>query len=147
MKCKNCGKDIDESEVFCDDCKNHLREVSSRENVTELEQLIENQDKFQELDNLKDLKENTESSETEIPMNLKREDINKDVATKKPLNKKLIIIIIVSIIVVLSIVVSIIIFLPHEKPKNNVDTVDYKQVINEYGKSIEKNISIIYGRK
>ena len=55
MKCKNCGKEIDEYEVFCEDCKKHLKSISSRKEVNELEDLIEDQRKLNDLEQTKEL--------------------------------------------------------------------------------------------
>ena len=55
MKCNRCGKEIDELEIFCDDCKKELKKVSSRSDVEELEESIENQKKLTDLENTKEL--------------------------------------------------------------------------------------------
>jgi len=55
MRCNNCGKEIEESEIFCDECKKNLKRNSSRDDVNELERLIENQKKLNDLDATKEL--------------------------------------------------------------------------------------------
>ena len=37
MKCNRCGKEIEETEIFCDDCKKYLKKFSSRSDVEVLE--------------------------------------------------------------------------------------------------------------
>ena len=53
MKCNRCGKEIDELEIFCSVCKKHLKEFTSKKQVNELEELIENQKNFDDLENTK----------------------------------------------------------------------------------------------
>ena len=55
MKCNRCGKEIDELEVFCSDCKKYLKEFSSRTEVRQLEELIIKQKEFEALENTKEL--------------------------------------------------------------------------------------------
>lgn len=55
MRCNNCGKEIGEYEIFCDECKKNLKKSSSREDVNELERLIENQKKLNDLEATKEL--------------------------------------------------------------------------------------------
>ena len=57
MKCKNCGLEIDNSKYFCDDCEKLLRKSSSRKEVEELESLIEQNRRLNELENTKELPE------------------------------------------------------------------------------------------
>ena len=50
MRCRNCGTEIDEFEIFCDECKKELKKASSREELRELTRLIEEQKRFEDLD-------------------------------------------------------------------------------------------------
>ena len=43
MKCKICGKEISEDEIFCEECKEAMSNNSNEEEVKELESLIEEQ--------------------------------------------------------------------------------------------------------
>ena len=69
MKCKNCGKQIDDNEIFCSECKNKMRYSSSGEEVNELEKLIQDQEEINKLEDTIELV-NLES--------LENEDIDKD---------------------------------------------------------------------
>ena len=55
MKCKNCGKGIEENKIFCDDCEKIMKENSSKAKVKELEELIENEKSLNDLENTKEL--------------------------------------------------------------------------------------------
>ena len=55
MKCNRCGKKIDDLEIFCSACKKHLKEFTTKKQVNELEELIENQKNFDDLENTKEL--------------------------------------------------------------------------------------------
>ncbi len=55
MRCNNCGREIEENEIFCYECKNKLKLSSSRGEVSELEKLIEEQKKLNDLEVTKEL--------------------------------------------------------------------------------------------
>lgn len=164
MKCNRCGKEIDELEIFCDDCKRHLKNFSSRSDVEELEELIENQKKLTDLENTKELvnldklveeelvKEEPIEEKTQIfEMNNESKKIipenqNEELSTefadeekqdKKKNKKKLIVI--VSVILGILVIASIILFIflgREEKEEESNVVIDYEKVINSYGDSV-----------
>lgn len=176
MRCNNCGKEIEEYETFCDECKKILKNSSSREEVKELERLIEEQKKLNDLDATKvledlenlvaekleeendketldgltkqidleniiqvtndEIKEPVEDKKIESREELKKEE--NELKTKKN-RKKLIIIISSVVIALILIVVLILIFKP--KNKDSESKIDYKKIINDYGKSVEKLVA------
>lgn len=158
MKCRNCGAEITDGEIFCDDCKLKLKQVSSREELRELKQLIEEQNRFNDLDDTKVLddlndlsdKENIDS-ETEVlkddsnieePKEEKESDNNiesngKTNSTKK-MDKKKLIIIISSVIAALILLIVIIVLIIKPGKKSEPE-IDYKSIINSYGDEV-KNV-------
>ncbi|MBQ9072035.1 MAG: hypothetical protein IJY25_02645 [Bacilli bacterium] len=154
MRCKNCNKEIEECEIFCDDCKKDLKKASSRRDVKELEKLIEDQKKLNDLENTKELvnldvliKEELKEEETientniieptiEIKEELKEEMV--EINPKK--SKKKVIIIIVSIILVfiIGILITLYIFNNKEEKSEEPKTIDYEKVITDYGKNAEE---------
>ena len=152
MKCNRCGKEIEESEIFCSDCKKVFRNISSRSEVKELEDLIENQKRLTDLENTKELvnldnlvkeeleivedKEETKTLEIENDVEYSKEENKKE--EKQPKNKKKLIIIIsiVSIILIIVIILLFIFLGKDEKEKKVI--IDYEKVINDYGDSITK---------
>ncbi|MBR6690589.1 MAG: hypothetical protein IKL65_04600 [Bacilli bacterium] len=156
MKCNRCGKEIDELEIFCDDCKRHLKNFSSRREVKELEQLIENQKKFDDLENTKELVnldklvEEKLEKEEKVELRTKVIEVNNIVESNKEdaiennekpkkNKKKLIISISIISIILIGIIILLIILLGKDKPEENEKTViDYEKVINTYGDKITK---------
>lgn len=164
MKCNRCGKEIDELEIFCDDCKKYLKSFSSRRAVNELEELIENQKSFDDLENTKELvgldklveeelvKEepiNESTEKTQIVEKIETvKDVVKDIAREdsefsdieKEEKKKKKIIIIVSIILSVLILISIllVLFLGKEEKEEPKVVINYEKVINTYGNSIKE---------
>lgn len=150
MRCKSCGKEIAKYEIFCEDCKERMKTTSSREELKELERLIEENKNNEDLQMTKELPsiENIESvieektsvdvSElynTENTNELEtREERNQD---KKISEQKKILIIIVSIIAFLVIVILVIVIMNiNSKKKKDIVEIDYNSVINEYGKEV-----------
>ncbi len=168
MKCKNCGKEIQENEVFCNNCKNQLNSISSKDKVNELEDLIEDQKKLNDLEITKELfdlnkfvveepkndlvvDENIEQHNSQrLVGDFKSDDINEALQNNnynKKNKKKIIIItsIVVIIIVIVIFIVMLLMSLTSTKNQNNSETknkvvIDYNKVINEYGKSLENTI-------
>jgi len=173
MKCNRCGKDIDELEIFCDDCKKHLKKFSSRKEVDELEELIENQKKLNDLENTKELVnldklveeelvkeeiiETKNEDKTQVIEQIENvKDVVKDIAREdsefsdieKEENKKKKIIIIISIILGVLILISILLVLvlgKKDKEESKV-VIDYEKAINAYGDSV-KNLVLDYIEK
>ncbi|MDO4963752.1 MAG: hypothetical protein Q4E75_06645 [bacterium] len=55
MRCSKCGNLIDDGEVLCQDCKLDLKKSSSRKEVRQLEELIEENKKLNDLEITKEL--------------------------------------------------------------------------------------------
>ena len=160
MKCKNCGKDIEDSEMFCSDCKKELKKVSSRSEVEELEDLIGEQTKLNELEQTKELTDLNDLVEVQLDEkvdvdktirvdidNKHVEETREERMTSKDNNpiekknkKKLIIIILCILFVVIISITVILMFTMRNKNEVKDEVIDYKEVINKYGKSIEKTV-------
>lgn len=148
MKCKNCGVKISDLEIYCDECKEILRQ--EKEN-TEFNKLAEQNKKLNELeatieiDNLYDLDKKIEKEQETFDS--KDENTKEIIEIKeaketleKTSNKKNVIIIISSII--LLIIISIIcLILFNNKEKEEIIEIDYEKVINEYGDSVKTTLS------
>jgi len=159
MKCNRCGKEIAETEIFCKDCKKYLKEFSSRSDVEVLEELIEEQKNFTDLENTKELvnldklvEEEIERQEIEEDKTVifetnkeeikeTREELNKEIIEepkKENKNKKkLILIISIITIVLVGIIVLLLLLLDKEEPEEPKEVViDYEKAINAYGDNI-----------
>lgn len=146
MKCTRCGELISEDEVLCENCKKILKKESSKNEVRELEEEIENNKLLNEDEDTKELfdietlneeleKENEETKEEIIPV----EETRVEKYRGKKNNKK--IIIIISSIVVLLIVILIILLLVNKKEPKEEVKLNYQKLITMYGKKVEKELS------
>ena len=152
MKCTRCGKDLDDDRVFCSDCEKILKSESSRSELRELEDAIEDnkllndEENTKELFNIDDLDENFNIEENnDIKEDFTNNDQEPVLETReekfKPKkNNKKKIIIIISSIVVLIIIIALIILFTNKKEKVEEIKIDYEKVLNTYGKKIEKEI-------
>lgn len=159
MRCRGCNKEIEEYEIFCDDCKKELKKSSSKTDVRELEKLIEDQKKLTELENTKELdnlsnlveeKLNEEVEQKEENL-VTKEEIKEDtvVIKENKNNKKKLVIIIISIICVLLISLILILVLLN-KDKEEVkepNVIDYEDVVNNYGTNIEDIVESYIDKK
>lgn len=146
MRCKRCNKEIDEYEIFCDDCKKILKEESSKKELNELENLIEENQKLNDLEVTKELETLSNLSileQVKIDEKNKLED-TKDLELEEFIEienpKKNKIIIILCIIISILIIGIVIFFAFFNKPKQIVkeEKIDYEKIINEYGNEVVK---------
>lgn len=147
MKCKGCGTNIEENEIFCEECKKELKKESSRGEVSELEELINENKKLNELEQTKELTdltnlveqelENEETKENEEETTENTEEIEKSPKEKikeKSSNKKKLIIIISIVIVVLIVgLISVCLLFKKDKKVEKEEVLDYKKILNNYG--------------
>jgi len=137
MKCKKCLNEIDENEIYCDSCKKNLKQE------IELNKLID--------DNL-ELNKLEITKEIEILHPLNDEDFN-SIQTQEELNnivkineiekkdkKKIIIISIVFISLIVSILLLFLLLFQNKSNEIEVEEIDYKSILNEYGILLEKTI-------
>ena len=141
MKCEKCGKEIDELEKYCDDCKNE----------NELDKLIvENKELnkheiTKELETLQNFKEEKKENTLELKEKLKNiVNIEEEEEFKLNDNKKTIIILsIVGTLIIALVIICLLIFV---KPKEKVEIkeeINYENVLNEYG-DLVKNVVDVY---
>ncbi|MBE6139887.1 MAG: hypothetical protein E7174_05295 [Firmicutes bacterium] len=153
MKCNRCGKEIDELEIFCDDCKKYIKGISSRSEVKELEELIENQKKLTDLENTKELvnldklveeeleKEEKLEEKTAVveigEVKEKIEELPEELKPPKKSKKKLIITLSIIFGILIITAILLVIFLGKDKPDEEKEIViDYEKVIKTYGDNI-----------
>lgn len=157
MKCNRCGIEIEETEIFCNDCKKYLKKFSSKSDVEALEELIEQQKNLNDIENTKELVNLDKLVEEEIQKQDKLEDktivfesINEeskeeikeekkeDIPKKENNNKKKIILIISVIsIILIGIITLLVLLLGKEEPEEPKEVViDYEKAINAYGDNI-----------
>lgn len=158
MTCNRCGKVIEETEIFCRDCKKHLNKFSSKKSVEELEELIEEHKTLTDLENTKELVNLDKLVEEEMKESLENktqifkideeskntenvvEDLflldDEPIINSKKNNKKLIIIFSIVFILCFIIAILLFIFLGKEKEEPEKINIDYSKVINTYGDKI-----------
>ena len=164
MRCANCGKKVENEDVFCENCKKVLKKESNNKEIEELEKEIEynkylNEDEnTKELPNLKDLNKQelifdddpiisveevkSESLKRENNNTVKTSENREEKYKEKKKKKKKKIIIVVIICIVLISIISIIIFLSLNKEEKVEEVkVDYKKVLKNYGKKIEDKLT------
>ena len=138
MNCNRCGKEINELEQYCDECKNILS------NELEFNKLVEKNKNLNELENTKELnnldklieQNNNESLKEDLKDFIKNDELvfetNKD--------NKIKILLIVIIILILTITTVIMLFLFNKtnkkEPEKQEEVIDYQKIINEYGDTI-----------
>lgn len=142
MRCKNCNIEIEEYETFCNRCKKELKKTSSRRDVKELEKLIENQKKLNDLDNTKELVNLDVLVKEELKEEIVEpiEDVLVDENKPKKNNSKLIIIIISIIVALVIVLILSLLLFKDNNEQEEITTPNYEKIINEYGKHIEKII-------
>lgn len=148
MKCNRCGKEIEETNIFCNDCKKYIKKFSSKRDVEELEELIEEQKKFTDLENTKELVslDKLVEEKIDIPDVLQdktaafgsktEEKIIENKSKKEDNNKNKLIIFIISMILI-GVISLLVIFLnkeEQEEPKEVI--INYEKAINAYGNDV-----------
>ncbi len=134
MKCRTCKKVIPDNEVFCEDCKETLKDVSSTEQLNELEELIQEREEVDSLESTKDLTNITDLAKEEIKKSSEEEiDVDfKDVKDNKVAT--IIIVLIVGIILGASLFGAYVFFnRPKKIEEAPKQVIDYEKVITEYG--------------
>lgn len=138
MVCKKCNKEIDELEVYCEECK--LKQQK------ELEQLQEENKKLNKLENTKEVitleKLNEEKTDDDTIKEELKDIVKIDEDEIKIDNDKNIILIVLSVIIILLIFVTIYIVLISKKEESKEEIeqpfVDYREILNNYGKKVEE---------
>ena len=178
MRCRKCGLEIDDDEIFCKDCRKQLKKSSSKKELNELEYLISDQielnklEQTKELDNLKDFvleeiehkeeninnevidNESEKSVVNEADKNEDDENIDnymtreerKDIQNKnktKSKKKKKFILIILGMVLFIAIMIGAAMFFKNKKDDTK-ETVDYKKILDNYGKRVSKEVINYY---
>ena len=139
MKCKNCKKEISKNEVFCDDCKDKLKDVSSTEQLEELEELIQERNKVEDLESTKDLSNITDLVKEETKEEPKiEEEIDIDFKDVKDSKTSTIVTVLIIGIIIGAALFGLFWFLNKPKKVQNTtkQTIDYEKIINEYGEVV-----------
>lgn len=144
MKCRNCKKEIPKGEVFCEDCKEALKDTSSTEEFKELETLIKKNNIEKDLEATKDLSNITElvREETRVTKYKDIDDgIDDDFRDVKDNKISTIIIVLIVGILIGALSFGVFWFInnkskkPVEAPKQ---VIDYEKIITEYGDIVSK---------
>ena len=145
MKCRNCKKEIPKGEVFCEECKEALKDASSTEEVKELEELIQERKKVDNLETTKDLTNITELVKEEVKKEEVKEEkivdeIDEDFKDVKDTKLSIIVIVLIVGIVLGALGFGVFWFLNRPKKIEEApkQVIDYEKIINEYGDMVSE---------
>ena len=138
MKCKKCLKEIDEVEIYCEECKQKL------EQETQLNELIDENIELNKLEITKEIEILDELKEENFKsLDIKEElkDIVKiDEFEKKESSKKIIIIgTVLFCLILMSIIICLLLF--NKSSSNEEEKINYKEALNEYGNLLKETIT------
>lgn len=137
MKCKRCLTKIDETEIYCEDCKQKIKQEN------QLNQLIDENLELNELEKTKEIEVlHPLNEESFVSPKIKEElkDIVKiDEIEEKNNNKKIIIIISVILSLIISVLLYLLIFKNNNKEIEE-EKINYKSVLNDYGNLLKKTV-------
>lgn len=138
MTCKRCGKESEE--VLCKDCKNELKKVSSRAEVSELQHLMEKQSDLENTKELPNLSELVEEKVDDVVLETREERLQEKLEDQKDKKSKkvwIIILIVFAVVIVLTIVLVLFFNSQKEEPVEEVK-LNYEKILNTYGSLVEK---------
>lgn len=146
MECKKCRKSISEFEIYCDDCKELLKQEK------ELDKLIIENKELNKLEITKEIEtlHNFQDEQKETPLSLKEElkelvNIEEIESSLREKDNKKTIIIIISIVVSIILITSIILMIIFSKqePEEIIESekTNYNEILNDYGKKISLIVS------
>jgi len=149
MKCKNCGVKISDLEIYCDECKEILKQERENEEFNKL--ALENK-KLNELENtieidtLDSLEEKIEETKEEVEE--KKEEVTEDtkeiiekqeeIIEKTNNKKKIVIITLISLFFAIGLIL-VLLFVFNNEEKEEIE-IDYKKVITEYGDAVKLEV-------
>jgi len=145
MKCKKCGKEIDELNIYCDECKKQIKKEK------ELSYLIDDNKKMnkleitKELDTLKNFNDDKKEPFSSLKEDLKDIVNIEDEELKLDSDKSSIIIITISIIMSLLVIgVGIAIFFFSKEETENIEypkeELNYEKILNDYGDYVKQTL-------
>ena len=140
MKCRNCKKTISKDKVFCDECSEKLKESSSTKDLEELQDLIQERDKMEDLETTK-----------EVPV-VKKEDVKVEIKTTSEIDEdfkdvkdsklRTFMVVLITLILIFAVVGLIAhkIIAAYQAPNKvqSKEVVDYEKIINSYGEIVSK---------
>ena len=140
MKCRRCGEELEIDSVFCDKCGTKvLVEPIENTSVHEFEEI----EKSMLADNIIN-SELINNIKKEEPVNIDISDLAPDDLDDLMPKKKYTLLITLLVIIIIGIICALLyINLTKEEDKKKEEDIDYQQVINEYGKTIE-NVAADY---
>jgi len=147
MVCKNCGKNIDDLDIYCDECKKNLNQEKKLNDLIDKNKEMNKLEITKEVETLDNFKDEKNESASSLKDELK-DIVNIDAEEIKIENSKMAIIVaIVSTIISLGIIgiaVFMLFFKSEEKEeskKTAEETINYEEVINEYGSEVKSVFS------
>ena len=135
MECKNCLTKIEDTEIYCEDCKQKFEQENQLNELIDENKELNHLEKTKEIDVLKPLNE-----EIFVPSNLKeelKEIVKIDEIEKENNLKKTIIIISIIFALIVSIFICFL-FFKNNNNKSEEEKINYKSILNEYGNLLKK---------
>lgn len=142
MECKRCSKKIEEFEIYCDDCKEVLKQEKEFTELIDKNKELNKLEITKEIDNLDSFKD--EKNENIIDLKEELKDIVNIEEIETETNNKKIIIIVSCVVVLLLILIIILLFSFNKKEHDKVEepeVIDYEKIINNYGEAVKLALS------
>ena len=142
MKCKKCGKNIDEYEIYCNDCNELLKKENEYNKLVEKNKELNKFEITKEVETLNNFKDENKADEFSLKEELKDivniEEIESDLVKN---NVKTIIIVLITITLFLILIFTLVFILFKNKKVEPIEEeINYEKIINDYGKLLSESV-------